>query len=330
MGTPIGRRGRMFALALLLAALAAFLVACGGRSSSAASRAASDVVAQPGRPAAASPVTDASAAATTQAAAAAAMQGAAGAAVQGAPPTTPNQASTLPDTLPGQLLIRTGAMELEASDPLAAAATVRQIAAAAIADGDIGYVADEREQSSGNLLTAVIAIHVPSATYNAVMTQLRQVGSKVLSETSSSQDVSEQYVDVEARLRALRATQAQLLQLLGKTQQLADTLAVQRQLTDINTQIEQLEGRENYLKNHSAYSTITVTIHQPATAGQAPLNWSPLATLLGALGALATAGQRALDVLIWVIVFGVPLAVLAGLAVALQRLLSRFSRQRTA
>src|SRR6185312_11506602 len=113
---------------------------------------------------------------------------------------------------------RTGAMELETSDPLTAAASVRQIAAAAVADGDIGYVSDEREQTNGNLLTAVLTIRVPAATFNAVMAQLRQVGSKVTSESSNSQDVSEQYVDIEARLQALRATQAQLLQLLDKTQ----------------------------------------------------------------------------------------------------------------
>jgi hypothetical protein len=227
------------------------------------------------------------------------------------------------------MLIRTASIELEATDPAALVSSVRQIAAAAVAGADAGYVSDERTQWNGTALTATVTIRVPAATFASVMDQLRRLGTRVVSENSNTQDVTEQFVDVDARLQALRATQAQLLQLLAKTERLEDTLAVQRQLTDIEMQINQLEGRENYLKEHSAFSTITVAIHPPAAAAPSPEpTWSALRTLLAALGALGLFARGVADFLIWLLVFGIPLAALGLVAFFLQRLVVRAARER--
>ena len=240
-----------------------------------------------------------------------------------------NQTSPLPSLSTGQMLIRSGQITLEAKDPAAVVDQVRQIAGAAVAGSDAGYVADERLQSSASTFTASITINVPAAAFTAVMQQLRGLGSKVLNEASSSQDVTEQYVDVDAQLQALRATQAQLLQLLSKTQQVSDTLAVQRELSNVDTQINQLEGRENYLKAHSAFSTIVVTIQPPVVAVPAPtLHWNPYHALLVAVATLGTVGQGVVDGFIWLVVFGVPLAVLALMALAIQRAVARTLRSR--
>jgi hypothetical protein len=240
-----------------------------------------------------------------------------------------NQVIPLPSLASGQMLIRSGQIELEAKDPAALVDQVRQIATAASAGADAGYVADERLQSSNGVYTATITINVPAPAFATVMQALRGLGSRVLNETSSSQDVTEQFVDVDAQLQALRATQAQLLQLLGKTQQVSDTLAVQRELSNVDTQINQLEGRENYLKAHSAFSTIVVTIHPPVTAAPTPTTaWSPLHALLSAIAALGVVGQGALDAAIWLLVFGVPLAALALIGLAMQRGIARTLRGR--
>jgi hypothetical protein len=240
-----------------------------------------------------------------------------------------NQSNPLPDIPSGQMLIRTGQISLEATNPAALVEQVRQIATAASSGSDAGYVADERLQSTDASFTATITINVPAPTFAAVMQQLRQLGTRVLNETSSSQDVTEQYVDVDAQLQALRATQAQLLQLLSKTQNVSDTLSVQRELATVDTQINQLEGRENYLKAHSAFSTIVVTIQPPVAAKAAPAPlWNPLHALLSAVAALGTVGQGVIDALIWVLVFGIPLALLALLGLVAQRAIARTLRAR--
>ncbi len=238
------------------------------------------------------------------------------------------QSASLPDLQVGQMLIRTAAIEIEADNPAGLVTGVRQIAASAIDGADAGYVSDEKTQFTGNVLTASVTIRVPATSFAAVMDQLRKLGTRVVSETSNTQDVTEQFVDVDARLHALQATQAQLLQLLAKSQRLDDTLAVQRQITDVNTQIEQLVGRENYLKNHSAFSTITVTIQPGASAAVLQPGWSAIRTLMAALTALGAFGHAVADALIWLAVFGLPLATLSLIVVLLQRAVSRALRER--
>lgn len=239
-------------------------------------------------------------------------------------------ASTLPTLPAGQMLIRSATIDLAATNPAALVDPVRQIAAAAVDGVEAGYVADERLQTSGTTFTATITIDVPATTFAQVMDQLRRLGTKVLNETSASQDVTEQYVDVDAQLQALRATQAQLLTLLGKAQSVADTLAVQRELTTVDTQINQLVGRENYLKSHSAYSTIVVTIEPPAaaTSPAQPASWQPAQVLTGALHALGVVARDLADAAIWLLVFGLPLAAVVGLGIGIERLVVRRVRAR--
>lgn len=302
---PRGPRRFRALFVVVLCAVLVGLAACGGaaRSASAGANGAPSVVAQRAADGALPAAPPVAVAQSRASAAAAATQAGA-----------PGQATSLPSTPPGAMLIRTAAIEIEAASPLDVVASVRQVATAASSGADFGYVADEQTRTNGDQVTATVTIEVPSPTFAAVMDQLRRLGSKVVSETSNSQDVTEQYVDVDAQLQALRATQAQLLQLLGKTQQLTDTLAVQRELTQIDMQINQLEGRENYLKSHSAFSTITVTIHPPATTVKPQPLWNPLGTLLGALGALGSFGQHFVDFLIYLLVFGLPLVIVGGLA----------------
>lgn len=312
-----------FSLTLLLS-LAVALSACGTRAASftAPSSIAHAVQSQAASAAAASyPAT------APQAGRPAAVPVAGAPAAVGAPAV--NQGNPLPNLPAGQMLIRTGQISLEATNPAALVEQVRQIATAATSGSDAGYVADERLQSTDGSFTATMTINVPAPTFATVMQQLRQLGTRVVNETSSSQDVTEQYVDVDAQLQALRATQAQLLQLLTKTQSVSDTLSVQRELANVDTQINQLEGRENYLKAHSAFSTIVITIQPPAAvkSASAPL-WNPLHALLSAVAALGTVGQGVVDALIWLLVFGVPLALLALLGLVAQRAIARTVRAR--
>jgi hypothetical protein len=312
--------GRVLPLLAGVLLLLLALSACGAPSSTASSAGARVLPAMPA-PTGASPKN------VPQAARAAGAPVAGAAVAQGVAVT--NQISPLPSLPAGQMLIRSGQIDLEAKDPAALVDQVRQIAAAAVAGSDAGYVADERLQSSNSTFTASITINVPASSFTAVMQQLRSLGSKVLNETSSSQDVTEQYVDVDAQLQALRATQAQLLQLLSKTQQVSDTLAVQRELSNVDTQINQLEGRENYLKAHSAFSTIVVTIQPPTAVAPTPqAGWNPVHAVMSAIAALGVVGQGVVDALIWLLVFGVPLAALALVALAIQRAVARTLRSR--
>jgi hypothetical protein len=90
-----------------------------------------------------------------------------------------------------------------------------------------------------------MTIRVPadSRTYSNTLERLRGLSTKVVEESVSSQDVTEEFVDLESSLRNLRATEARLLALLERAQKVEEVITVQRELTNVRGQIEKIEGR---------------------------------------------------------------------------------------
>ncbi|MBU4301570.1 MAG: DUF4349 domain-containing protein [Actinobacteria bacterium] len=131
------------------------------------------------------------------------------------------------------------------------------------AEGVGGYVSDSRSATSGGKITSgTVTIRVPNSSYADVMGQLREMG-EVTSVSEQAQDVTEEYVDLESRIRNLRAQEAVYLNLMAKAQTIEESISVQRELSVIQEQIEQLTGRKNYLDNHVQFSTIQVTLTEP-------------------------------------------------------------------
>jgi len=94
-----------------------------------------------------------------------------------------------------------------------------------------------------------------------VLTQVRSIGT-VTSMSSTSTDVTGQYVDLQARIDALQASRLQYLTILSKATSIGDILSVQNQLDTIQSQIEQLQGQLNLLDSQTTYATLTVSLSQ--------------------------------------------------------------------
>ena len=92
------------------------------------------------------------------------------------------------------------------------------------------------------------------------MSKLRKLAVRVDSENTSTQDVTEEFVDLDARLKVLNAEQQQLLSFLQRTQSVDESLKVYRELTSVQSQIESIKGRMNYLQKSAAMSTISVNL----------------------------------------------------------------------
>jgi len=118
--------------------------------------------------------------------------------------------------------------------------------------------------------TATATLRVPVEEFNALVTQAQQIG-KVTSLSTAGQDVTSQYVDLQAQIDALQATRSQLLQVLAKAQTVSDILAVQGQITPVESQIEQLQGQLKVLNDQTSYGTLAVTLSEmvPAIAKHA-------------------------------------------------------------
>src|SRR5439155_13987152 len=142
--------------------------------------------------------------------------------------------------------VQTASLTLQVKDVGGTFQEVGQIATAAG-----GFVAGSNFALQGDQQIATATIRVPASRYQDVLNQVRGLGAKVEAQSSNASDVTDEYSDLEARRRTLEATQTQLLQLLGQTKTISETLQVQDRLNSVQPQIEQLKGRMQLLDKQS-------------------------------------------------------------------------------
>lgn len=218
-----------------------------------------------------------------------------------------------------RLIIKTATMSLIITDTQEAIGTVTALATSAG-----GFVLNSNTYHEGDQLLGTMVIKVPVEKFEDTLAKLRQMAFKVDAESTSGQDVTEEYADLEAQLRNLKATEEQLLTFLDKTQNVDEALKVYRELTNIRGQIERIQGRLNYLSKSADMSTITVNLRPKAK--EAPIvkaGWQPLETLKSALRALVTFAQGLINLGIWLLIFvplwGIPLLIVWWLRRRLRR-----------
>ena len=164
----------------------------------------------------------------------------------------------------GRKVIQNAEMTIETDNP-----NEGQRKIAAIADKHGGFVviseSKQNEAVSQTVASTVvnIVVRVPAQNFEAAIAEIRGVGGRILHEKSSGQDVTEEYIDLEARIRTKRALEAQFLEIMKQARKISDAMEVQTQLADVRTEIERLEGRRRFLENQSALSTINITLHTP-------------------------------------------------------------------
>lgn len=208
-----------------------------------------------------------------------------------------------------RIIIYTGDIELVVADT---AETITGIAALTAEVG--GYVSDTNMYNSNGVPRGRMTIKVPVESYQQVLQRLRDSAIRVERESSSSQDVTEEYVDLEARKGNLERTEAALQKLLetrqetGKTE---DILEVYRELTSVRGQIEQIQGRMTYLSRSAAMSTINIDVTpdilaQPLTVA----GWEPKGVAKEALQTLIEALQGWAEFVIWVLIVVLPVLIL--------------------
>ncbi|HZS03185.1 MAG TPA: DUF4349 domain-containing protein [Chloroflexota bacterium] len=210
-----------------------------------------------------------------------------------------------------RMIVRNVSMTLVVANVVEAYHQIEQIA---LEQG--GLVAGSQVRQEGDRTLATVTLRVPAdgRAYQATLDRLRELADRVLDEQGQTQDVSEEYVDLESRLRNLRATEASLLALYEKTQRLEDVFAVQREVTAIRGQIEQAEGRKQALERRAAMATLTLQLREPAGLSPRQREWSPQDVAADALAALAWAlrgvGTVAIWLVVWLPLYGVPLVAL--------------------
>ena len=154
-------------------------------------------------------------------------------------------------------VISTASISLEVEEVQEAVDRVR-----AIAESVGGFV--EHLTSGGGPLRqrATIAIRVPQAEFSSVLLQVEGLGS-VQDTTQGSEDVSERFIDLKARLDSALREEKSLLALLEKASAVSEVLAIERELARVRSEIERSQGQLNFLERRVALATITVTLSLP-------------------------------------------------------------------
>ena len=161
-------------------------------------------------------------------------------------------------------IIKNADLSIEVDTPKEAQARI-----GSIAETLGGFVVTSEFKQSGSgasrpTETVTIVIRVPSSQFGAAVDAIRGTGNKVIQEKLSGQDVTEEYIDLEARIRTQKALEGQFLEIMKQARKVEEALQVQRQLAEVRTEIERLEGRRRFLANKSNLSTITVTLQTAA------------------------------------------------------------------
>jgi hypothetical protein len=161
-------------------------------------------------------------------------------------------------------IIRNADLTIEVSSP-----TETQHSIVSIAEAYGGFVVTSEAKQRDNpdpakrTLDIKLVVRIPENQFGAALDKIRGLASNLSHENVTGQDVTEEFIDLEARIKTQKALEAQFLQIMRQAGKITDALEVQRQIAEVRTEIERLEGRKRFLQNRSSLSTITVNIQTP-------------------------------------------------------------------
>ena len=161
-------------------------------------------------------------------------------------------------------IIRNANLKVEVTSPIE---VQRQISSIAESHGGFVVTSEMAQQTSEDnskpSVSVNLVVRVPATQFDSVVQEIRAAGSRVLQEQRTGQDVTEEFIDLEARVKNQRALETQFLEIMRRAGKVEEALEVQRQLAEVRTEIEKLEGRKRFLENQASLSTINVTLQTP-------------------------------------------------------------------
>jgi hypothetical protein len=165
---------------------------------------------------------------------------------------------------------------------------------------------------------ASITIRVPSERLAEALSEIEAGAVRVDARNESGQDVTQEYTDLQSRLRNLEDAEAQLRLIMDDARRTEDVISVFNQLTSVREEIEVIKGRIQFFEQSAAFSAISVELIanaavQPITIG----GWQPEGVARSALQALITGLQIIVNILIWLVLFVVPTAIVLLIPVVL-------------
>jgi hypothetical protein len=230
-----------------------------------------------------------------------------------------------------RVVIKNGTLTLVVADPAVSKDNIF-----ALAEQLGGYVVSSNQYkeytSNGTEVPRVnVTIRVPAERMDEAMGRIKSESKEEpVNENISSQDVTNEYVDLQSRLKNLEAAEAELTQIMQDANRTEDVLSVYNQLVSIREQIEVIKGQINYYERSAAMSAISIDLIADAAVQPIEIGgWQPQGVAKDAVEALLRTMQGVANAAIWVVIYLLPvLALLFVIFVLPVILLVRYLRRR--
>ncbi|MFN8372381.1 MAG: DUF4349 domain-containing protein [Anaerolineae bacterium] len=233
---------------------------------------------------------------------------------------------------PGRrIVIRSATINITVEDTVA---RVNEIGS--MAEGFGGWIVTSSTSVSGGTpdhpnVYGNITIRVPAESFDAAMVSIRELAVVVNNEQITGQDVTQDYVDTASRLRNLETAEQQLQTIMAGATTVGEVLSVYDQLVSTRSEIEVARGRLQYYDEAASFSAIVITLNPnipTPTPAPPPVTygWNPMVTVTRSLDGLVRFAQNALDTLIAIAIYLLPVALVLGLPASM--LWRQFQRRR--
>jgi Domain of unknown function (DUF4349) len=154
-------------------------------------------------------------------------------------------------------LIRNGSLDFQAEEVKKTKLEIEKICKELNA-----YISSESENNYGDRLQYHQSIRVPAVQFDALVARIEPLAKKIENKNISSQDVTEEFIDVEARLKTKKELEVRYREILKQAKTVEDIISIESQIANVRSEIESMEGRITFLKSQVSFSTLTVTYYE--------------------------------------------------------------------
>jgi uncharacterized coiled-coil protein SlyX len=227
------------------------------------------------------------------------------------------------------IIIRDGYISMSVEDTSEASQAVKKLVQDLAAEGAFIVSTQEYGREDSPMPEISMTIRVPAERFDEVMDRLAGLADRVLTRRETAEDVTEEYVDVQARLKAMKAARERLMKLMEQAASVEELLQAEAQLTQREAEIESLQGRLDYLTQSAKMSKIEINLQPSALSQPLGLQWRPGETVQKAWRGLVQSAQGAVNLLIYFGIVVLPwLVVLGALALGIRRGIRRYRERR--
>ncbi len=216
-------------------------------------------------------------------------------------------------------IIKTGSLTMDVKDTPETMGAINSIA-----DAHGGFVQYSNTWlQSDETMAGSVTLRVAVEQFDAAMENLKALATVVSSESVSGEDVTAEYVDLQARLSNYEAEEAQYLEILESATTVEEMLMVSDYLASVRESIEVIQGQLKYYEDRTDYSTINIYVYEEASIVAPTRDWQPLVEIKKAFNKLVVIAQGSVNFVIWAVVLGVPAVIVVGVVRRVWRLFRR-------